>query len=239
MTLGISSLAVVSGVAAPYVPLSLVSDLAAGLPPARIASSGIPAEHLLVLSPSDLTDPSDVSASVLASVGLAEEPLFLVRSGPQRDTMVAALARLVHESGWLGEEVGITHLDELGGTVVFDLLSWAVSSSATVVICDEPLFADARGGASFSAVGLRVTHGRAPLRALASGEGSPPSFADHNFAGAGPCDAWISLHAALAAGDVTDGDSILLHAKGPNREGWLTLTAVDLASLHFRYSASP
>jgi len=230
MTLGISSLAVVSGVPAPYVPLSTVSDLVAGLPVVRIASSGIPAEHLLVLSPSDLTG-ADVSASVLASVGVAPEPLFLVRSGPLRDTMVAALARLVHESGWLGEEVGITHLDELGGTVVFDLLSWAVSSSATVVICDEPLFADARSCPGFSAVGLRVTHGRAPLRVLATGEGPPLSFGGHYFAGAGPCDAWISLHSALAAGDVHDGDSILLHAKGPNREGWLTLAAVDLASL--------
>lgn len=234
MTLGISSLAVVSGAPAPYVPLASVSDLVAGLPAARIASSGIPAEHLLVLSPTDLSAGADVSASVLASVGFAEEPLFLVRSGPLRDTMVAALARLVHESGWLGEEVGITHLDELGGTVVFDLLSWAVSSSATVVICDEPLFADARGGAGFSAVGLRVTHGRAPLRVLASGEGPPPSFAGHYFVGAGPCDAWIALHSALAADDVADGDSILLHAKGPNREGWLTLAATDLSSLQCR-----
>lgn len=230
MTLGISSLAVVSGVPAPYVPLSSVADLAAGLPPARISSSGIPLEHLMVLSPTDLTG-ADVSASVLASVGPAEEPLFLVRSGPQRDTMVAALARLVHESGWPGEEVGITHLDELGGTVVFDLLSWAVPASATVVICDEPLFADARSCPGFSAVGLRVGHGPGALRVLASGEGPPASFAGHYFAGAGPCDAWISLHAALAAGDIHDGDSILLHAKGPNREGWLTLAAADLASL--------
>ncbi len=231
MTLGISALAVVSGVPAPYVPLSSVSELAAGLPPARIASSGIPRSHLLVLSPTDLDDLVDVSASVLASVGVADEPLFLIRSGPQRDTMVAALARLVHESAWPGEEVGITHLDELGGTVVFDLLTWAVPVSATVVICDEPLFADARSRPGFSAVGLRVGHGPGALRVLASGEGAPPSCAGHYFAGAGPCDAWISLHSALAAGDVTDGDEILLHAKGPNREGWLTLTAANLASL--------
>ncbi len=230
MTFGITALAVASLPAA-YVPLSSVAELVAGLPAARISSSGIPVSRLLVQSPAHVEDPGDVSAAVLGALGVAEEPLFLVRSGPQRDTMVAALARLVHESGWPGEEVGITHLDELGGTVVFDLLSWAVQASATVVICDEPLFADARSSLGFSAVGLRVDHGPSPLRVLACGEGPPPSCAGHYFAGGGPCDAWISLHSALKVGDIHAGDKILLHAKGPNREGWLTLTAANLASL--------
>ena len=235
MTLGITALAVRSA-SARYVPLSTVSDLAAGLPRTRLESSGIPESHLLVQSPDDVDNPDapDVSAQALAAVGgCLADPLFLVRSGPQRDTMVVAIARLVHESGWAGEEVGLTHLDELGGTVVFDLLEWAVpESGATVVICDEPLFADARAaGAGFSAVGLRVQHGAGPLVVLGVGEGAPGSDAAHYFSGSGPCDSWVAFSVALAAGEIRDGDRVLLHAKGPNREGWLSLEAGDTKAL--------
>ena len=149
---------------------------------------------------------------------------------------MAALDRLVHESGWAGEDVGLTYLEELGGTTVFELLEWAVpaETGATAVICDEPLFADARVPGHFKAVGLRLCQGTGPLRILGCGEGTPddgPDRAEHRFSGRGPCDGWLGLHGALAAGAIRDGDWVLVHARGPLREGWLLLEAVDAASV--------
>lgn len=213
---------------------------------------GVPSEHLLVLSPPSegedegegAGDGPDVSALVLAGLGVpaTDEPLFFVRSGPLRDSMVASLAQLVHESGWIGEDVGVTHLEELGGTVVFDLLGWAVAQGgASVVVCDEPFFADARrGGVRFSGVGLRVRRGEGPLRVVACGEGAPgeAGAVDHRFGGRGPCDAWLAFHEALTAGRVADGQRILLGARGPLREGWLVLEAVDVAALRLAGAVS-
>ena len=160
---------------------------------------------------------------------------------------MAALAQLVHESGWAGEDLGITHLEELGGTAVFDLLRWAVpaGTGATVVVCDEPLFVDARVPGRFKAVGLRLAQGAGPLRVLGCGEGGPAAAqgaegtvgaegtdgAAHRFSGRGPCDGWLEFHEALAAGKVRDGERVLVHARGPLREGWLLLEAVDVASV--------
>ncbi len=228
-----------------YLPLSaFAADV---VPRARsVAESlGIPLPHLMVVAPEDTaeTGEPDVSALALAALGPpeADQPLFFVRSGPLRDAKVAALARLVHEAGWAGEDVGITQLDELGGTIVFDLLDWAIDWAvpdgvgATVLICDEPLFADARqGGEFFAAIALRVRRGPGPLRVLGCGEGAPGSAefgADQRYVGSGPCDGWVALRAALAAGEVADGDRVLLHTKGPLREGWLALHVVDTGGL--------
>ena len=221
-----------------YLPLASFVAAAVALP--RLESEhGIPPEHVMVLwSEDDAGDGPDVSTLVLAGLGAPEaaQPLFLVRSGPLRDSLVASLARLVHESGWAGEDVGITHLEELGGTVVFDLLGWAVpaDTGATAVICDEPLFADARVAGRFKAVGLRVRRGPGPLRVAGCGEGAPDEAADqaaHRFSGRGPCDGWLAFHEALTAGKVLDGEQVLVHARGPLREGWLLLDAVDVASV--------
>ena len=226
-----------------YVPLDS-SGLA--FPHSRLEKEyGIPPEHALVLALRGVVwDGPDVSSLALAGLGVpaAPQPLFLVRSGPLRDSMVAALAQLVHESGWAGEDVGITHLEELGGTAVFDLLRWAVTADAgaTVVVCDEPLFADARVPGRFKAVGLRVCRGPGPLRVLGCGEGPSAdavgvqgaASAEHRFSGRGPCDGWLALHEALAAGRVRDGERVLIHACGPQREGWLLLDAVDVASVY-------
>ena len=227
-----------------YVPL-VSSGLA--FPHSRLEKEyGIPPEHALVLALRDsVWDGPDVSSLALAGLGVpaAPQPLFLVRSGPLRDSMVAALAQLVHESGWAGEDMGITHLEELGGTAVFDLLRWAVpaDAGATVMVCDEPLFADMRVAGRFKAVGLRVRRGPGPLRVLGCGEGASAAAAvgvdgadsaEHRFSGRGPCDGWLAFHEALAAGKVRDGERVLIHARGPLREGWLLLDAVDVASVH-------
>lgn len=212
--------------------------------PARVRlmveSGAVPREHLTVLDPEDAAGgaEADVSALALGALGVPAvvQPLFFVRSGPLRDPLVAAMAGLVHDTGWAGEDIGITHLDELGGTVVFDLLDWAVpeETGATALICDEPMFADARlGPARFTAVGLRLRRGPGPLRVLACGEGPPGRHpANARFAGSGPCDSWLALHNALAAGEIVDGDQVLLHTLGPVREGWLSLLVADTAGLH-------
>ncbi|WP_194910783.1 hypothetical protein [Catenulispora rubra] len=210
---------------------------------------GIPPEHVLVLSPQDADGTGGgtgdgtghgpgVSALALAGLGVpaVAQPLFLVRSDPLRETMVAALAELVHGSGWAGEDVGLTFLEELSGTTVFELLEWAVppETGATVVVCDEPLFVDARVPGRFKAVGLRLRRGSGPLRVLGCGEGSPgagPGRAEHRFSGRGPCDGWLGLHAALAARAVRDGEWVLVHVRGPLREGWLLLEAADTESV--------
>ncbi|WP_194911394.1 hypothetical protein [Catenulispora rubra] len=231
-----------------YVPLDS-SELA--VPRSRLEREhGIPPEHALVRTLQDsVWDGPDVSSLALAGLGVpaVAQPLFLVRSGPLRDSMVAALAQLVHESGWAGEDLGITHLEELGGTAVFDLLEWAVPprTGATVVVCDEPLFADVRVPGRFKAVGLRLRQGPGPLRVLGCGEGGSAAAggsgglggsgvadgAEHRFSGRGPCDGWLAFHEALAAGKVRDGERVLIHARGPLREGWLLLDAVDVGSV--------
>ena len=200
---------------------------------------GIPREHVIVMSAEDSTDAGpDVSKLVLDGLGApeCEQPLFFVRSGPLRDSLVAKLAQLVHESGWAGEDVGITHLEELGGTVIFGMLEWAVpaDTGATVVICDEPLFADVREAGRFAAVGLRVRQGAGPLRVVGCGEGTPGDELGpvaHRFTGRRLSDGWLAFHEALTAGKVRAGDLVLVGAQGPVREGWLLLDAVDPASV--------
>jgi hypothetical protein len=219
-----------------YLPLTAFPDDL--LPKQRVEAAiqeGIPVEHLIVVNPAD-SDLPELSDLALAAVGVPDDdqPLFLIRSGPLRDPMVTLLARMVLKFGWRGEDIGITHLDELGGTVGFELLDWAIPDVATVLICDEPVFADARVGTGrFATVGLRVRQGPGPLLVLDAGEGAPESFSDveWRFTGSGACDGWLDVHAALSAGDLTDGDRILLHTKGPLREGWLLAQVVDAAAV--------
>lgn len=209
---------------------------------------GVPVEHAMQLAMDDAADSADepdVGALALAALGSPgdAQPLFLIHEVP-RDTMVSALAGLVQGSGWVGEDVGITQLEELGGTVVFDLLDWAVpETGATALICDEPLFGDARlGGARFSAVAMRVRPGEGPLRVLGCGEGPPGAAAEaveHRFAGAGPCDGWVDLFDALAAGAIADGERILIEVRTPFREGWVLIRAESAADVRLARAPAP
>ncbi|MDT0267381.1 hypothetical protein RM844_13905 [Streptomyces sp. DSM 44915] len=217
------------------------------LPRARrvAAASGIPLDHLLVVTPDDAAEAGgpDVSTLALAALGQPadDEPLFLVRSGPLRDAKVAALAGLVHAFDWTGDDLGLTHLDELGGVLPFDLLRWVLDEDAraTALVCDEPLFADARlGMAWFTAIGLRLVRGPGPLTVLGCGEGPPPAEPPdpgppaRYLPGRAPCDSWLALRAALHQGELDAGDRLLIHTRGPRREGWLALEATDPAGVH-------
>ncbi|RBM20470.1 hypothetical protein [Streptomyces sp. PT12] len=195
------------------------------------AARGVPAERLRLLPPGRT---GGVAAQALAALGPPPEaePLYLVRSGPLRDPRVAELARLVHTVGWHGEDIGVTHLDELGGALVFDLLSWAMPAAATALICDEPPFTESPNAVPLRAVSLRVRRGPGPLDVLGCGEGAPPPGAGRRFTGAGPCDAWLALRDAIEEHHLMPGDRALLHTRGPDREGWLALEATSPAALH-------
>jgi hypothetical protein len=176
-------------------------------------------------------DGVDVSSRALAALGrpaVPGQPVYLVRPEPESEPFVATLARLVHELDWpAGDDLGVTHLEELGGVLIFELLSWLVDPAvgATVLVVDEPLFVDgAHRPSTVSAVALRVGAGDGPIRVLDWGEGAPAATAAHVFlTGAGPCDTWLALHTALRAGRIAAGDRVLLRTRGPRREGWVLL----------------
>lgn len=212
---------------------------------------GVPPEHAMQVAmddDADFADEPNVGALALAALGSPPDaqPLFLVHDVP-RDSMVSALAGLVQGAGWAGEDVGITQLEELGGTVVFDLLDWAMpETGATALICDEPLFADARlGGTRFGAVALRVRPGEGPLRVLDCGEGAPGVAIEevqavkHRFAGSGPCDGWLDLFDALAVGAIADGERILIEVRTAFREGWVLIQAETVADVRLARAAVP
>jgi hypothetical protein len=205
-------------------------------------SRGIPAELMYVRQPmaGDPADASDCAATrrVLDALGPPDDDhtLFLVRSGPVIDPMTAPLAATAHAVGWTGDDVGISHLGEQGGTQVFRLLDWVVPEDrgATVVIVDDPAYLVARDEKpAFATVALRLARTGA-LRVVACGEASPPAAAlgaeadarpARIFSGPGACDAWLDLHTALSSGAVGSGELVLLRTAGDERQGWLLLEA--------------
>jgi hypothetical protein len=207
---------------------------------------GIPAERMYVRQPvlGNPADAADYALTVRALDTLGspghDQTLFLVRSGPVIDPMMAPLAATTHGVGWTGDDVGISHLEEQGGTQVFGLLDWAVpeGQGATVVIVDDPAYVDVQTEKpAFAAVALRLARTGA-LRVVASGgiaRGAPalPTAARHAhiLSGPGACDAWLDLHATLAAGAVRQGEFVLLRTVGDEQQGWLLLKASQLHEL--------
>jgi hypothetical protein len=201
---------------------------------------GIPADRMYLRQPvpGNAADAADyaVSSRALEALGPPDhgQPLFLVRSGPVIDPMTAPLAATVHAVGWAGDDVGITHLEEQGGTQVFSLLDWAVPADlgATVLIVDDPAYVDVQTEKpTFAAVALRLARTGA-LRVVAAGEISPgaqalPAAARQAriLSGPGACDAWLDLQAALSSGTVRRGERVLLRTAGDERQGWLLLEA--------------
>lgn len=201
---------------------------------------GIPAERMYVREPVP-DNPADAADYAITWQALDllgppdhDQTLFLVRSGLVIDPMTAPLAATVHAVGWTGDDVGITHLEEQGGTQVFSLLDWAVPEDrgATVVIVDDPAYVDVQAEKpAFAAVALRLARTGA-LRVVASGEitrgaRALPAAARHALilSGPGACDAWLDLHAALSSGTFQQGQLVLLRTTGGMRQGWLLLEA--------------
>jgi hypothetical protein len=207
---------------------------------------GIPRERMHVRQPvpGDAADAADYAITWRALDALGppdhDQTLFLVRSGPVIDPMMEPLAATAYAVGWTGDDVGISHLEEHGGTQVFTLLDWAVPEDrgATVVIVDDPAYVDIQAKKSaFAAVALRLARAGA-LRVVASGEISLgaralPAEARHARILSGPsaCDAWLDLHAALSSGTVRQGELVLLRTVGEERQGWLVLEASQLHEL--------
>jgi hypothetical protein len=207
-------------------------------------SRGIPSERMYVRQPvpDDPADAADYATTwrALDALGPPDEDqtLFLVRSGPVIDPMTPPLAATVHAVGWTGDDVGISHLEEQGGTQVFRLLDWAVPEDrgATVVIVDDPAYVDVQAEKpAFAAVALRLARTGA-LRVVASGKiplaaQALPAEAEaqrtHLLSGPGACDAWLDVCAALSSGAVGAGELLLLRTVGDGRQGWLLLEAIQ------------
>ena len=167
----------------------------------------------------------DVASVALDELGPPEreQPVLLVRSSPDPDPFVSSLARMVDGRPWIGEELGLTHLDELGGTAVLEFLDWFMpDAGATVLIVDQCPVVDVQAAPPTpAAVALRVGRGTGLIRVVSWGEGVPPPSIAYRFTGQGPCDPWIDLHTALAGGWLASGDEALLHATGAGgRESW-------------------
>lgn len=207
---------------------------------------GVPAERIYVREPvpGNLADAEDYAITSLALDALGppdhDQALFLVRSGPVTDPMTAPLAGTLHAVGWTGDDLGISHLEEQGGTAVFTLLRWAVPDNrgATVVIVDDPAYVDVQTDKpAFAAVALRMARTGA-LRVVAGGEIAlraqavpAPARHAHVLTGPGACGAWLDLHAALSSGTVGKGELVLLRTVGSEQHGWLLLEACQPGEL--------
>ncbi|MFE0651503.1 hypothetical protein ACFVZH_23225 [Streptomyces sp. NPDC059534] len=188
--------------------------------------SGMPVDDLRMLTAR--ADGEDIVETALRALGPppGPQPLVLVHSGADRDTLSAALPRLVHERGWeVTEDMGITHLGDLGGAAVVDLVSWWAADGATAVVLDQPLFALA--GAlpeRLTAVALRFGTGDGPLRVLGRGEGGPVPDSDHVFSGPGACGGWPELHRALRHDEPRPDDRILVRCGVREHHAWVLLS---------------
>ncbi|MCK1822294.1 hypothetical protein MTQ10_22465, partial [Streptomyces sp. XM83C] len=190
--------------------------------------SGLPLGRLRMLMPPSDGGPGPVEEA-LRRLGPppVPQPFALVQSAADRDTLSAELPRLMQELGWpLTEDMGLTHLGDLGGAAVVDLVSWWAdpAAGATVVVADQPLFALAgRLPRRLTAVALRFGGGEGPLHVLDQGEDRPVPDADRVFAGPGACGGWPGLYRALVSDDPRPGDRILVRCGAGERHAWVLL----------------
>lgn len=245
--LSVEALAVAFQANAGYRPMP-AGDEALPVIAALGAIRGLPADRLAVRDGRGANE--DVCGRALSGVGVPadDQPLYLVNPGMGPDMFVAVMPRLVQELGWRGEDIGITHLDEAGGTAVFGMLDWSTGPDgrATVLIVDEPLFVDVLAGPRpVSAAAVRVSRDAGPLRILGAGEGDPPAelpggagTASHEFGGPGPCDGWLALTQAALDGRLGDGDRVLIRADGASRRGWALFEVADVRSLRVAKSGA-
>lgn len=188
-----------------------------------VRAAGIPISTAQILQMRE--DGAELAGCVLNSVGPPPhpQPLALVQSSSDRDTSAMLLAKLVHERNWHDtEELGITHLGELGATGILDLLSWLVDPhvGATVIVTDQPyLVRDSEIPQRLTAVALRF--GRdGVLDVLDWGEGRPPAGADRQFGGRGACGGWPDLHAAIGRRQLAAGEHIVVRSGAGDLGGW-------------------
>lgn len=242
VVLSVSAIAVATDFAPPYVPVPAITG--ERLRETEEVLTGLGVQDMAEFAVLAEAEPGkDVAERALAGLGLDRpEPFYLVRSGPGTDPFVAALPGLVHQFG-LGDDLGITHLDELGGLALFGLLSWSVPANqgAVALVVDQPVYVPAdEAPAAVSAVVLRIRRGDGPIRVCSWGEGEPPITAlavtRSVFGGPGPCDAWVALHDAVRSGEVRDGDRVLLRAGDADREAWAELEINDPTRLHLEIS---
>jgi hypothetical protein len=155
------------------------------------------------------------------------QPFALVQAAADRDTLSAELPRLMHELGWpFTEDMGLTHLGELGGATVVGLVSWwaDADTGATVVVADQPLFALAgRLPERLTAVALRFGGGNGPLHVLDWGEDRAAPEAEHVYAGPGACGGWPALCQALEMDEPRSGDRILVRCGAGEHHAWVLL----------------
>jgi hypothetical protein len=242
--LSVSAIAVATDDTPSYIPVPRITGERLRETEEVLTSLGVrDSDGFVVLAESPAGE--DVAERALVGLGRVDppEPFYLVRSGPGTDPFVAALPGLVHQFAGLGDDLGITHLDELGGLALFSLLSWSVPASAGAIalVVDQPVYLPGDDApAAVSAVALRVRRGDGPVRVSSWGEGAPPVTALARvamvFAGLGPCDAWLALHDALRSGAVRDGDRVLLRAGGDDRAAWAELEINDRTALHLEAS---
>lgn len=239
-TLSVTALAVALDDTPDYVPAARLTDERRREAERVLVGLGTPPVGgfaLLSESPAG----ADVTERALAALGPVARPeqFYLVRTGPGTDPDVALLPQLVHEFAWLGDDLGITHLGDLGGLAVFGFLSWAVPSGrgAVVLVVDQQVFVPGEHVPStVSAVAVRFRRGDGPVRVRSWGDGAPPvgalARATASFGGPGPCDAWLALHAAVRTAAVRDGDRVLLRAGRDARSTWAELEITERRGLH-------
>ncbi|MER7129017.1 hypothetical protein [Streptosporangium saharense] len=163
-----------------------------------------------------------------------EETLVFVQSGHDQDHLTVPLPRIAEELSWpVREDLAVTHLEQLGGTAVFDLLQWllAPDGQAAVLLTDRPELAFHGDAVPTGAVvALRVRPGDGPLRVLDWGEGAP-AVAERTLTATGPVAPWLRLLTEITTGRLAPGTRVVLATGPTGRRGWALIELADPIAL--------